>query len=108
MAYTRPKTILTSTSSGTGSAFFVGDARILTLSVTTSVDSASRYTISGSDADGFQAAIPGNGWSVLTTILNAGLYTIDPGSRWIRAEQPNFALSAASAVTMLLNRYYEH
>jgi hypothetical protein len=103
----KAKVILHSSSSGTGSAYFVGDARLISLSVQTSTASASRYTISMSNADGFQETIPAASFSVVTTILNAGIYTIDPGGRWIRAEQPNFALSATSAVTMTLSRYYE-
>lgn len=107
MPYTQPQVVLNSSSSGTGTAHFVGDSRLMTLSIITSTGSASRFTISGSDADGFQAAIPENTFSVLTTLLNQGLYTIDPGCRWIRAEQPAFVLSATSAVTMLLNRYLQ-
>lgn len=103
----KAKVILNSSSSGTGTPHFIGDARLLSLSVQTSVDSASRYTISMSNADGFQSAIPAASWSVVTTILNQGIYTIDPGGRWIRAEQPDIALSATSAVTITLARYYE-
>jgi hypothetical protein len=103
----KAKVILNSSSSGTGLAYFVGDARLISLSVQTSTASASRYTISMSNADGMQESIPAASFSVVTTILNAGIYTIDPGGRWIRAEQPNFALSATSAVTMTLSRYYE-
>ena len=105
--FTRPQVILDSNSSGTGTAHFVGDARLLTLSIQTSTASASRFTISGSNADGLQASIPDASWSVMTTLLNAGIYTIDPGARWIRAEQPNFGLSATSANTLTLNRYLQ-
>lgn len=105
--FTRPQVILDSNSSGTGNAHFVGDARLLTLSIESSTGSASRFTISGSNADGMQAAIPDTSWSVLTTLLNRGLYTIDPGARWLRAEQPVFSLSATSANTLLLNRYLQ-
>lgn len=107
MAYTRPRTILNSSSSGTGSPVFVGDARLLTLSIQTSTGSASRFTVSLSNADGFQSAIPDASWSVATTLLNSGIYTIDPGARWLRAEQPNFSLSTTSGNTVLLNRYIQ-
>ena len=105
--FTRPQVILDSNSSGTGLPHFVGDARLLTLSIQTSTASASRFTISGSNADGLQAAIPDASWSVMTTLLNAGIYTIDPGARWVRAEQANFQLSATSACTLTLNRYLQ-
>jgi hypothetical protein len=103
----KAKVILTSSSSGTGLAYFTGDARLLSLSIQSSTASASRFTISGSNEDGFQAAIPEASWSVLTTLLNRGNYTVDPGIRWIRAEQPNFSLSATSANTLILSRYYQ-
>lgn len=102
MGYTRGQVIMTSSSSGTGTPQFVGDARLLTLSIATSNASASRYTISLSNDDGFQSAI--TNWSIATTLLNAGIYVIDAGARWMRTEQPDFALSATSAVTMTLNR----
>src|SRR5687767_8327366 len=101
----QPQVILNSSSSGTGTPHFVGDAQLLTLSIETSTASASRFTVSLSNANGFNAAIPDGSWSVATTLLNAGIYTIDPGARWIRAEQPNFSLSATSANTLTLNRY---
>lgn len=107
MPYTRDKVILTSSSSGTGTAHWVGDARLLTLSIQSSTGSASRFTISLSNANGFQAAIPEASWSVATTLLNVGIFTIDPGARWIRAEQPNFSLSATSANTLTLNRHIQ-
>lgn len=107
MSYTRPQVILDSNSSGTGLPHFVGDARLLTLSIQTSTASASRFTISGSNADGFQASIPDASFSVLTTIVAPGLYTIDPGARWLRAEQPVFSLSATSANTLTLNRHLQ-
>lgn len=103
----RAKVILNSSSSGTGTPCFVGDARLITVSIQTSTGSASRFTTSLSNADGFQASIPDTSWSVVTTILNSGVYTIDPGARWIRMEQPNFALSATSAVTVTLSRHYQ-
>lgn len=108
MTYTAPQVILNSTSSGTGTACFVGDARLLSLSIQSSVDSASRYTISLSNDNGFQSAIAEASWSVATTIVSRGVFTIDPGARWLRAEQPAIALgSAASAVTITLQRYFE-
>ena len=105
MSYTRQQIILTSTSSGTGTAHFVGDARLITVSVVSSNASASRYTISLSNDDGFQSTIAA--WSIATTLVNAGIYTIDPGARWIRAEQPDIALSTSSAVTITINRYMQ-
>jgi hypothetical protein len=108
MAYNKIKVLLgaDSSSSGTSPTTFVGDARLLSLSVITSTTSASRYTISLSNDDGFQSAVVN--WSVATTIVNAGVFVVDPGSRWLRAERPNFGMgSAASMSTVLLNKYYQ-
>jgi hypothetical protein len=105
MAYTRSQVILNSSSSGTGTAHFVGDARLITVSIVTSTASASKVTFSLSNDDGFQSAIVN--WSLATALPNAGIFTIDPGGRWLRAEQADIALSATSAVTVTLNRYIQ-
>jgi hypothetical protein len=105
MAYDRSQIILTSSSSGTGTPHFVGDARLLSLSVVSSTGSASRFTISLSNDNGYQSAIVN--WSVATVIVAAGIYTIDPGARWLQAEQPAFSLSTTSANTLILNRFYQ-
>lgn len=104
----RARVILTSSSSGTGLPSFVGDARLLTVSIQTSTASASRFTTQLSNADGFQAAIPEASWSIATVITGgAGIYTVDPGARWLRMQQPDFSLSATSANTVTLSRYYQ-
>lgn len=108
MAHARLKTLLgnASGSSGTSPFVFVGDARLLAVSVQTSTGSASNVTISLSNADGFQSAT--FAWSVVTVLPSAGIFTIDPGSRWLKAERADIAMtSAASNTTVLLNRYYE-
>ncbi len=105
MAYTRPQVILDSSSSGTGPAHFVGDYRLLTVSIQSSTASASRFTFEASNDDGFQSAIAF--WSTLTVITGQGIYTIDPGARWIRAQQPVFSLSTTSGNTIALNRYIQ-
>jgi hypothetical protein len=43
----------------------------------------SELTIQGCNEDGFSASLVT--WSNLTGITSAGLYTVDPGPRWIRA-----------------------
>ena len=107
MSYTRLRSILTSGSSGTGPAIFVGDARLLTVSIQSSTGSASRFTFDASNDDGFKAAIGDATWSTLTVLTAKGIYTVDPGARWIRAQQPVFSLSATSANTVMLERYFQ-
>lgn len=68
----------------TSASALVADFNNLTLSWKTDVATASRYTIEGSNAGGFSAAIPDASWSNITTILTDGIFKIDPGIRWIR------------------------
>lgn len=92
----------------TGAVWFVGDAGTLSVSVQSSHSSAgSRWTLVGSNDDGFTAALgtpsyasAQNGWSVVTTLTQAGLYTIDCGFRWITSFRSNIEVSASSNVTI--------
>jgi hypothetical protein len=104
----KAKVILNSSSSGTGLAYFVGDARFISVSIQTSTASASRFTTQLSNADGMQTSIPEASWSIATVITGgAGLYSIDPGGRWLRMQQPDFSLSATSGNTVTLSRQYQ-
>lgn len=80
------------TSSQTGNPWFVGDYRQITVSVTTGAAAASRTSILASDEDGFQSTLSSanalvntNQWSHITQITAPGVYTIDPGMRWLMA-----------------------
>lgn len=105
MPHSKDQVLLGSGSSGTSPSIFVGDARLLSVSVTTSTGSASNITISLSNDNGFTAEIAN--WSMVTVLPNKGIFTVDPGARWLRAERANIAVSATSNTTVLLNRYYE-
>jgi hypothetical protein len=108
MAYNNPQTLLgrASDSSGTSPAIFIGDARVLSISRITSSASASNLTVSLSNDDGFQSAIVN--WSLATLLPSRGIFTIDPGARWLQVERANFQMgSVSSNETVLLSRYYE-
>ena len=92
-------------SSGTSPHVFVGDCRLLSVSIQTSTGSASNITVSLSNDDGFTAAV--GFWSNVTIIPAQGMYAVDPGARWLRAERANIAISSASNCTVTLNKYYE-
>lgn len=94
-----------SDSSGTSPWIFVGDARLLSISRQTSTGSASNLTISLSNDHGFNSSIVFA--SAVTVLPNAGIFTIDPGARWLKAERRNIGISASSNETVILNRYYE-
>lgn len=91
----------------TGRVWFVGDATNLTVSIQTSTGSASRYTIVGNNDNGMtsalgtpSAATTQNGWSIVTVLTSAGLYSITPGFRWINSFRSVIDTSAASNVTV--------
>lgn len=97
------------TSNLTGTPWLVQDAATLTISIQSSTGSASRYTVVGTNDDGLQSALgtpsqtaPAGGWSVVTTITSAGVYTIDPGVRWLNVFRDTISVSASSNVTVTL------
>ena len=113
-AHTKQKIMLglaggpASSSTGTSTAIFVGDCRLLTLSVQTSTGSASNVTVSLSNSQGFRSDDSTLFWSVVTVLPNRGIFTIDPAARWMQVERANIAMtSTASNTTVILNRYYE-
>jgi len=67
----------------TSSAYFVGDFRDQSVQIDTM--SGSAITIQGFNDDGFRSSIAT--WSTLTAIAAAGMFTIDPGVRWIRVQR---------------------
>lgn len=87
-------------STNTSPACFIGDARVLSLSIQTQVAGASNITISLSNDDGFATAV--TAWSVVTIMASPGVFSLDPGARWIQAER-----KSASSTSVLLSRYYE-
>jgi hypothetical protein len=112
MTYCKPKILLglaahTSGSSGSSPSIFVGDCRLLSVSVQTSTASASNITISLSNNHGLDSADSLLVWSTVTVLPNRGIFTVDPGARWLRAERANIGISSTSNVTVILNRYYE-
>lgn len=85
----------------TSPAWFVGDFRLLTVSIVTSSSACTNIILQASNADGLAAADLGGlasnlGWSNLTIVLpgslnqnqnvGSGVFTFDPpGYRWIRS-----------------------
>lgn len=61
----------------------VADYDVMTVSWTTDEGNASRMTLEASNDDGLTSSISFT--STLTGITADGIYTIDPGMRWIRA-----------------------
>lgn len=85
----RPVTLLEAASANsstyTSEALLVVDyPHAQSISVITADTGASRFTLQGTLEDGFAAAIDTDSWSDLTVITAGGLYTVDPGVRWVR------------------------
>jgi hypothetical protein len=89
--------------------WYVGDFMMLTVSISSSHTYPHAFNLEGSNADGFQAPIPENSWSRLTSSFGGNqlgaagvIATIDPGFRWIRSSTSTSAgaVSAASAFTI--------
>lgn len=108
---TRTHTALgANTSDRTGAPFCVADFHYLTVSVESSTASASRYTIVGSNQDGFQRAlttpsptVPQNGWSIVTALTTQGIYGFDVlGFRWVNVYRDAISVSAASNASIIL------
>lgn len=84
-----PRVVLDGTSANsstyTSNPVLVADWRQITVSVQTQSTGASRYTVWATDYEGFQTALAEANWSAITAIVAQGLYTVDPGMRWLRA-----------------------
>ncbi len=68
----------------TTASVLVADFAQLAVSWQTDTAAASVYTIQGTNVDGFGAAIAEGDWSNITGMAAQGIFTIDPGVRWIR------------------------
>lgn len=107
-------------STSTSSPFFVGDFRLLSVSIESSASlGPTNVIIQGSNNDGLTASDLGGaslttGWSNITIVLpgslNAGgnvgrgLFTFDPpGYRWVRSAVSPTLQSVASNMTIVFN-----
>ena len=99
-----------SNSTTTSPPYWVGDANTLSLSIQSSTASSSRYTIQGSNDDGFGAPLDAAAWSLVTAIVDPvsmpAIFTISAGARWLRAWVNPVSIndpagSTASGVTII-------
>ncbi len=68
----------------TTASVLVADFDNLTVSWATDTAAASTYTIQGTNVDGFGAVIAEADWSDITAMTAQGIFTVDPGVRWVR------------------------
>ncbi len=84
----------------TSASVLVADFDNVSLSWLTDTTAASRYSVEASNAEGFDAAIPDATWSNITTVLADGIYTVDPGVRWIRTLRSSLESLSISALQL--------
>jgi hypothetical protein len=65
---------------------WVGDANVISVSLSTATAGSSAYSLDASNDDGFQSAIVN--WSNVTVLTAKGIYSVTPGMRWLRAIWP--------------------
>ena len=102
------------TSNVTSPPWLVVDWRQMSISVETGSAFASRITVQGTNLDGFKSTlssaggfgnstVPVGNWSHVTIITGQGLFTIDPGFRWICVIRPTQGSGqTASNITVTL------
>ena len=105
-------TLIDSASTSTSRWVYTGDYRQIAVSFLSSGSlGPSRFTLEGSNANGFQAAdLPGTTGSANASLITGvnmigvtpGMITLDPGPRWMRASVAPANHSAASSTTILL------
>ena len=104
--------LINSASTSTSGWVFTGDLRQISLSFLSSASlGPSRFTVEGSNADGFQAAdLPGTTSSVNASLITGvnmigvtpGVVVVDPGPRWLRVSVAPANHSTASSTTIIL------
>lgn len=95
------------TSNQTGAVALCQDYAFISISIQSTASNGSRWTVIGSNDDGFAKAlgtpsqtVSQNGWSIITTIVNQGVYTISAPIRWLNVFRDG--VSAASMTTITL------
>lgn len=88
-------------SAGTSVSVFFGDAQAATWSLTTASATASRWTLQGSDAEGFVSSIGADTWFDLRGVTAQGFYSVDSLPRWGRFQR---TVSASSSTILTAYR----
>ena len=83
----------------TSTAQLVDGYRQLSISIQTSGTSARNVRVYGTNADGLTTALVDGNFSLVTSIPNAGIYTVDPGMRWLRVDRNPFSVASQSATS---------
>ena len=82
----------------TSNAACVADANQISLSITSVAAVASTWTVQGTNAQGFTAAIAEGEWSTVSVINAQGIFSVTPGMRFIRTLRP--AVNSLASVVL--------
>ena len=69
----------------TAGPYFVGDFETMSMSWSSSTAASSTLILTASNDDGLTAGTSIATYSTISTVGAQGLFTIDPGMRWLRA-----------------------
>jgi len=88
----------TATSTYTSVTYLLADAATIAVSVVTTAAVSSIVSIDGTNDDGWTKAV--TNWSNLTALTGPGMYTLDPGVRWIRIRKASLDSATSVALQM--------
>lgn len=83
------KDLTNNTSLITSPAWYTGDFRFVTVSVSTQSNNATN--IQQSNADGFQSPIPENSWANVLAVSVQSLFLLTSPARWSRSSSPSLS-----------------
>ncbi len=84
----------------TSNAQLVDGYRQLSISIqTASNDSAHNVRVYGTNTHGLDSSLVSGDWSLVTTIPQQGIYTVDPGMRWLQVDRNPFAVGSTSTLS---------
>lgn len=100
--YDRHNRVFSSANSSTytSPAYLAVDAATISVSWTTATGDASKLTIRASNDHGLDGTTITN-YSILTVLSSQGMYTVDPGPRWLNFQRH----SEESTATVLLQQW---
>ena len=88
-------------SGATSNVLFMGDAVMVTFSLTTSSGTASVWTLQGNASDGFFSAIDASQWQTIKSVTGQGYYSLDTIPRWGRFQR----VPSNSSISLTVSQY---
>ena len=92
---------LTTASLFTSTAQLVDGYRQLSISIQTQGTTAQNVRVYGTNADGLNTSLNTWNWSLVTSIPQQGIYTVDPGMRWLQTDRLPASIDASNTTVIL-------